>query len=102
MLSAILSGLIAQNLALGHRQIALEALCSTLISELCLLAPDPDYKMLRLSAELNGAATAVADRAATLMMSEPYDTAEITQMIEGVTRVAEQTLSSKTRKCHRS
>lgn len=86
----ILEGLVAQNLALGQRQVALEAICSALMAEICLLHRRPDDKMLRLSAELNGAATAIADNAASMRTPFPYDTVEMTKVFEGVTRVAEE------------
>lgn len=97
-LSAVLDGLIKQNLALGQRQLALQATCSVLIAELCLLSPDPDQKLSRLNAELNGAAMGIADDFATRFDISNSDTREITMLIETITRIAEETVLLKTRR----
>lgn len=72
-------------------------MCSVLMAELCLQSSAPRKTLLRLSAELNGAATAIADDFASRVDPKKFDTREISKIIEAATRIAEETVWLKLR-----
>lgn len=93
VMSDVLRGLVAQNLEFGQRLLGLQNICSKLLEEISLLHPDPEDKIMRLSAELNGTAAAISNVFRTTSVDEKY--AEeyclrgLTAAVERVTLTAE-------------
>jgi hypothetical protein len=77
----------------GQAGIAIQSICAALLSEVCLLHPDPAAALDRISARLLGTAMGISDKFAQVTPDPGRDTAGITNTIEFVTVLAEDQIA---------